>query len=387
MKNFTEATPLWAEIDLSAIGHNVTELRRLTGPRVRMLAPVKANAYGHGLERVAAKAIDSGVEMLGVARYNEGIALRQAGIDAPILIFGYTSPKAAQLLCQYELTPTIFSGNAAEAFSAAAKQSGKVLKAHLKIDTGMGRIGVVASSFKSVSAGNGNSQIAEIERLAALSGLRMEGIYTHFACADSADKSSARRQFERFTDILTQLSRRGVEFPIRHAANSAALIDMPETHLDMVRPGIALYGLRPSDAVDLSRVDLKPAMSIKARIGQVKPVPAGFKVSYGSTWRASQPTVIATVPIGYADGFSRALSSRGHMLVAGRRAPIVGRVCMDLTMLDVGHIPNVSPEAEVVIMGKQGRESISADEIAALLNTINYEIVSTILSRVPRLYV
>jgi len=388
MKGIPEATPVWAEIDLAAIGHNISELRRLIGPRVRMLAPVKANAYGHGLAQVADKAIACGVEMLGVARYTEGIELRRAGIDAPILIFGYTSPGAAADLLEYELTPTLFSLETAQAFSASALRAGKVLKAHLKIDTGMGRVGIVHTNLgvRDSSGNDDNRDIEEIERMAALSGLRIEGIYTHFACADSIDKASAAQQFQRFMDILDRLSGKGIDFPIRHAANSAALIDMPETHLDMVRPGIALYGLAPSGEVDLSRLELKPAMSIKARIGHVKTVPAGFTVSYGSTWRAPHATVIATVPIGYADGFSRALSGRGHMLVAGRRAPIVGRVCMDLTMLDVGHIPEAEPETEVVILGRQGPESIAADEIAGLLGTINYEIVSAMLSRVPRFF-
>jgi alanine racemase len=252
----------------------------------------------------------------------------------------------------------------------------------------MGRIGVVPHILQGEDRTNieSDDEIDIIQQIIRLPGISVQGIYTHFACADSADKSSAEKQFEHFQAILKGLKARGIHIALRHASNSAALIDMPHTHLDMVRPGIAIYGLNPSDLVDTTSLDLRPAMTIKARIGQIKPVPAGFTVSYGSTWRAPASTVVATVPVGYADGYSRLLSSRGWMLVNGRRAPVIGRVCMDLTMLDVGHIPDVRPETEVVILGRQGNETITADEIAKELHTINYEVVSTLMSRVSRVY-
>jgi alanine racemase len=231
-----------------------------------------------------------------------------------------------------------------------------------------------------------NEAVEEVIQIKRLPGLHLEGVFTHFASSDSADKSYADEQFKRFTTFLDELKRAGIEFDVRHAANSGAIIDMPQTHLDMVRAGISLYGLHPSDEVDRNAVDLKPAMRIKARIVHLKAVPAGFAVSYGMTHRTTRSTVIATVPIGYADGYSRLLSNRGSMLVNGRRAPIVGRVCMDLTMIDVGHISGAALEDEVVILGRQGDEEISADEIAGLLNTINYEVVSSITARVPRIY-
>lgn len=380
---------VWAEIDLAAISHNLRELRRQADPKVRMLAAVKANAYGHGIIPVAKQAVSDGVDMLGVARYEEGIALRKSGVDAPILIFGYTSPITSEAIFAYDLIPTVFSHSAAEAFSSAAAQARRKLKIHIKIDTGMGRIGLLPAHFRHDNGGDalGMPDVEEIGAIVRLKGLEPEGIYTHFACADSADKTNANDQFDRFQDLLARLSQHGIEFPIRHAANSAAVIDMPHTHLDMIRPGISVYGLYPSEEVKKERISLKPAMTLKAKIGQFKHVPAGFNVSYGSTHTTSAPTAIATVPIGYADGFSRQLSSKGYMLVGGQRAPVIGRVCMDLTMLDVGHIPQACPEAEVVVLGSQDDEAITADEMAAWLGTINYEVVATVMNRVPRIYI
>ncbi|QTA81165.1 Alanine racemase [Desulfonema limicola] len=377
MQNKLPSKNIWSEINLGAIAHNINELRSLLDPKVKMLTAVKANAYGHGMTAVAETALKCGADMLGVARYDEGIDLRRAGITAPVLVFGYTSPDAAEDIIKYKLTPTIFSFETARRFASAAQKSGKKIKIHIKIDTGMGRIGIIQ-----VPAPDN-----EIKQIVRLSGLEPEGIYTHFACADSRDKNHAGIQFKRFTDLLDRLSASGIEFPIRHAANSAALIDMPETHLDMVRPGIALYGLYPSHEVDCSQVNLKPAMTLKAKIGQIKEVPAGFTVSYGSTYTTTCPGRIATIPAGYADGFRRSLSSRGSMLVCGQRAPVIGRVCMDMTMLDISHIENARPESEVVIIGRQGSEVITADEMANMLDTINYEVVSCIMSRVPRFYV
>ncbi len=377
-----ESHPLRAEIYLGAIDHNLKALQKLTGPSVRMLAAVKANAYGHGLVPVARQAVESGVHMLGVARIREGIALRESGIAAPLLLFGYTSPESIRDLLRYGLTPTVFSFATAEALSAGAVAGGGRLPVHIKVDTGMGRIGLLPACWQP----GAGAAVPEIERIVRLPGLIPEGIYTHFAAADSRDKTSARRQFERFMAVLAELSDRGITFPLRHAANSGAVIDMPETHLDMVRPGISVYGLYPSNEVDRSRIDLVPAMALKARIAQVKQVPAGFAVSYGSTYITPAPTVLATVPVGYADGYRRALSSRGVMLVGGRRVPVVGRVCMDLTMLDIGEVPGIQAGDEAVILGAQGKDAITADEIAEWLGTINYEVVSTVMARVPRAY-
>jgi alanine racemase len=251
----------------------------------------------------------------------------------------------------------------------------------------MGRLGLLPQNFQSNNPAKINPDtIAETLAVADLDGLELEGIFTHFASADSADKTYAEYQLELFLNYLKRLQKAGLEPPLRHAANSGAVIDMPRSHLDLVRPGIAIYGLYPSDEVHRQRISLKPAMALKSQIIQLKKVPAGFNVSYGSTYTTRQPTTIATVPIGYADGLNRLLSSRGAMLVGGQRVPIVGRVCMDLTMLDVGDVKNVRAADEVVVFGQQGNEILTVDEMAAELNTINYEIVTGISARVPRVY-
>jgi len=378
---------LKAEIDLKAIAHNVKELRRITHPKTRLMAVVKANGYGHGVVEVAQCALQNGAAALGVARIEEGIQIRKDGIRAPILIFGYTPAQLAADLLKFDLTQTICTFASAQAFSQTAASLRKKLKVHLKIDSGMGRLGLLPQDFKSDNPAAINADaIQETITIASLPGLELEGIFTHFATADSANKSYADKQIRIFTNYLKQLQRAGLNPPVRHAANSAALIDMPQSHLDMVRPGIALYGLYPSDEVKKKTVDLKPAMALKTSVVHLKKVPAGFYVSYGITHKTPKPTTIATVPVGYADGLNRLLSSRGQMLVHGRRVPIIGRICMDLTMLDVGDIENVKVGDEVVIFGQQGNETLTVDEMAAALNTINYEIVSTITARVPRVY-
>ena len=375
-----------AEINLSAIDHNIKEIRRIIAPGVMILAAVKANAYGHGALRVARQALDSGVNMLGVARINEGIELRKGGITAPILILGNTPPEFAHELMAYNLTCAVSSCETAQGYAAAAGLANGKIRVHLKIDTGMGRNGFLSDGFRAFVKGDDTGTLGEIKAVCRLTGLEVEGIFSHFAISDAADKTSANRQFDVFSDLLGQIENAGIDIPIRHMANSAATIDMPETHLDMVRPGIAVYGLAPSSEVQLDRIDLKPAMAIKATIAHLKDVGAGFNVSYGSTHTTSAPTRIAVVPVGYADGYNRRLSSKGRMLVRGVSAPILGRICMDLTMIDVGHIPDVALGDEVVVLGCQGTETLSADEIAADLITINYEVVSGITARVPRVY-
>ncbi|MEJ2475676.1 MAG: alanine racemase, partial [Desulfobacterales bacterium] len=307
---------------------------------------------------------------------------------APVLIFGFTPPSDVEALVRHDLIQTVYALETARAYSERIGKSGGRLKVHLKVDTGMGRLGILPDSRRYVEPGMAVSDhaVREVLAIAALNELALEGIFTHFASSDSADKGFAEQQFDRFMAFLDQLKHAGIEFEVRHAANSGAIIDMPHTHLDMVRAGVSLYGLYPSDEVDKSRIDLTPVMTLKARIVHLKKVPAGFPVSYGMTHRTPSPTVIATVPVGYADGFNRRLSNRGHLLVRGHKAPIVGRVCMDLTMIDVGHIPGVALEDEVVILGRQANAAITADDLAGLLGTINYEITSAITARVPRVF-
>jgi alanine racemase len=388
LNNAANGHSIWAEIDLQAIAHNVRELRRLTRPEARLMAAVKGNAYGHGAVEVARTAIAHGADALGVARFEEAVELRQAGLDAPILIFGYTPPSLAPRIIDYRLTQTVYALDTARALSAAAQRLGQPLTVHLKVDTGMGRLGLLPDSgrFSSSDIPAPGRAVKEVLQIHHLPGLKLEGIFTHFASVDSADKAFAHQQLGRFTRFLAELEKGGIDGLIRHAANSAAVIDLPGSHLDMVRPGIALYGLYPFDEVCRDRIHLIPAMTLKTRIIHLKKVAAGFKISYGSTYTTPAPTTIATVPVGYADGYSRLLSSRGQMLVRGQRAPIVGRVCMDLTMLDVGHIADVHLGDEVVAFGRQGQALLPADEVAAHIDTINYEIVAGLTARVARIY-
>jgi alanine racemase len=368
--------PVWAEIDLDALAGNISEARRLTSPTAKIMAVVKANGYGHGAVEVSRTVLAGGADWLGVARLDEGLTLREAGIGAPILILGYLPPEQSADLVRSSLSQAVYTSDMALALAAAASAEGTRAKVHLKIDTGMGRIGWVA----------GPGAVREILILARNRHLEIEGIFTHFASADLADKGYTKEQLAKFTGLIEELRRNGLEIPIKHAANSAALMEMPETHLDMVRAGIILYGLYPSEEVDRSRIKLRPVMSLKAKVAFVKKVPAGFKVSYGCTYTTENETVIATLPLGYADGYSRLLSSKGCALLHGRLAPVVGRVCMDQIMVDVGHIPGIAAGDEAVLIGRQGDQEITADEIAGLLGTINYEVVCMVSHRVPRVY-
>ncbi|MHB8170611.1 MAG: alanine racemase [Thermincolia bacterium] len=369
--------PVWAEINLRAIAHNVRELRRVTSPGAKVMAVVKANGYGHGDVEVARVALASGAERLGVAILSEGIKLRKAGFGVPILIFGYTPVELAADGVKNNLTQTVWSWEMAEAVSWAAVQQRKTARIHIKVDTGMGRIGYIP----------GEAAVAQILKIAKLPNLVMEGIFSHLATADSRNKSFAEVQFKRFQDIVNRLRNKGLEIPIKHLANSAATIELLQTHLDMVRPGISIYGFYPSDEVERNIVNLKPALSLKAHAAYVKDVPAGTPISYGCTHIIDKTTRIMTIPLGYADGYTRLLSSKGEVLVHGQRAPIVGRVCMDQCMADIGHIPDVKVGDEVVLIGRQGEQEITGDEVAAKIGTINYEVICMIGSRVPRMYI
>lgn len=385
----THSHLVWAEIDLNAIAHNVRQLRRVTRSEARLMVAVKANAYGHGVIPVARRALESGADALGVARLPEALDLRDAGIRAPILIFGYTPPAQIETVLRNDLIQTVYDLETARAYDETARRCQGRLRAHLKVDTGMGRLGILPQDRRHLPEGMPTTAdaVGEVRAMAALPNLALDGIFTHFASADSADKTYAEFQFDNFQAFLDALQQAGLNFEMRHAANSGAIIDMPHTHLDMVRAGISFYGLYPSAEVDRRRIDLKPVLSLKARIIHLKHVPAGTPISYGMTYTTAAPTVIATVPIGYADGFRRRLSNCGQMLVRGRRAPIVGRVCMDLTMLDVGHIEAVALEDEVVAIGSQGSEEIAAEELADLLDTINYEVTASLTGRIPRVFV
>lgn len=380
-------TPLTvAEIDLSAIAHNMNEFKRLVLPGVKIMPAVKADGYGHGAIEVSKTALENGADAFSVARIEEGIALRKSGIDVPVLVLGYASPDNTLDMIEYDLAVSVSQVDIAKRISDIAKNKGKKVKIHFKIDSGMGRIGLLTENGQPGCPGIKNNGVNDIIEISKMAGIDFEGVYTHFARADYKDKEYTKKQFDIFKGFTDQLKKAGLEIPVIHAANSAAAIEMPETHLDMIRPGISFYGLYPSEDVDKKLIDLKPAMQLKTKIISLKKVPKGFKVSYGSTHITEKETTIAVVAIGYADGFSRHFSSNGFMLVHGKRAPIVGRICMDLTMIDVGLIPDICLEDEVVVFGSQKDAFISADELAKNAKTINYEIVSAITSRVPRIY-
>ncbi|MBO8128669.1 MAG: alanine racemase [Peptococcaceae bacterium] len=373
----SSSVPIYAKIDVAALKHNLSEVRRLVGKDTEIMAIVKANAYGHGLVEVARVMLDNGASRLGVARAGEAIRLRKAGITAPILILGYTPPAQYEDVLTYDLTQTIYDVELARMLSDIAGKLGKKARVHLKIDTGMGRLGFL----------DGPSVMRDIIEVALLPNLELEGMFTHFASADIKDKSYTQQQFSRFIELACTLGRDGIDIPLLHAANSAAIIDMPETHLNLVRPGIMLYGLYPSPEVEKHRVDLKPAMTLKAQVSFVKKVPAGTSVSYGCTYTTPKETILATVPAGYGDGYSRLLSNQGEVLIHGRRAPVVGRVCMDQLVVNVGHITDVAIGDEVVLYGRQGDAVLPVEELADKIGTINYEVVTAVSARVPRVYV
>jgi len=366
--------PTWAEIDLGATAHNVRRIRQIVGPRVAVMAVVKAEAYGHGALEVARTALMSGATWLGVAALNEATPLRQAGISAPVLVLGWSPGWLARQAIDNDIACATFDLDTVGEFSRAAQELGRKARIHVKIDTGMGRLGFMP-----------DEAIGAIQRMAAMEGLSIEGIFTHFARADEADPAYTYRQIDCFKQVLRDLETRGIAIPIRHAANSPGILRFPESHFDMVRLGIAMHGLDPSDAAPLP-ADFRPVMTLKTMVAQVKRLPPGSPVSYGGTYVTQAHEQIAVLPIGYADGFRRKPRDWGEVLVRGRRAPIAGRVCMDQTMIHVTHIPGVAPGDEVVLIGAQGDERMRAEDVALKLGTNNYEVVSMLMARVPRVY-
>ncbi len=361
----------WAEIDLDALQANVRALKAWVGPRVELIAVVKANAYGHGAVPVARAALAAGATRLAVHRLEEGIALRQAGITAPVLLLGYVPLAAAALVARYRLTPTVITLEFAETLAACAEAPCPV---HVKVDTGMGRYGLLPEEV-----------LDFIRALRRITGVTVEGIYTHFATADEADPAFMHRQFEIFQTILDRLQKAGICPPLKHACNSAALLRFSAAHLDAVRPGIALYGMCPSEAWPMP-VRLQPVLTLKSRVTRVRVLSPGSSIGYGRTFIARRPTRVALVPVGYGDGYHRSLSNQGWVLVRGCRAPVVGRVSMDQIVVDVTHIPGVQLEEEVVLIGAQGEEAITAEEVARWAGTINYEVTTALLPRVARIY-
>jgi alanine racemase len=362
--------PTVVAISLPALRHNLRQVMRRVGT-VPIMAVVKANAYGHGVVPVARTLLTAGASQLGVATVAEGQELRHAGITAPTMVMGGIFPGDMPLLQDLNLTPVLPSRDAILMAARLVTSGSAPLPVHLKVDTGMSRLGLTREEFLDLLRSNWPPT------------LRLEGLMSHLASADAHDGASAETQLARFRELLDAAKSAGLAVPAAHIANSAAILRFPASHFDLVRPGLMLYGYAngPSTAPDL-----RPALSWKTRIVQVKHVGAGQPVSYGGTFVTSRPSTLAILPVGYADGYSRALSNRGHVLVGGRAAPIVGRVCMDLTVVDVSDLPEVHPGDEAVLLGKQGTAAITADDVAAWQDTISYEVLCQISPRLPRVY-
>ncbi|MDI6752306.1 MAG: alanine racemase [bacterium] len=355
----------WAEVNLSFLRHNFSQIKRLVEP-ARVMAVVKADAYGHGADTVSQALVSAGVDMLGVVSVSEGIQLRDKGIKIPILILGSFIEKEVKKFVAYQLTPTIFTKEHLSFFSSLNAEIG----VHIKVDTGMGRLGVMVDEaeefiFEVINAKN----------------IRIEGIFSHFASANLKDKGYAKEQFLRFSSLCSSLKEKGIDLGLRHIANSSAILDLPETYLDMTRPGLLLYGLWPSDDVRRA-IEIKPVLAFKTRIVAIKNLPLGWRISYGTTTTTKEMRV-AILPVGYSHGYPRLLSNKGYVSIRGKKAPIIGVVCMDMLIVDLSSIPETSISDEVTLFG----ESISVNEIALLAETINYEIITRISPRIERIYI
>ena len=375
-ENFTRRA-LWAQINLDAAAHNMRVIRKHVGPDVRIAAVVKANAYGHGAVELARVFADNGADCFAVSSLDEGVELRRyAGITKDIFILGHTDGRRTEEFLAYHIEPAVFNLKNAEYYSEEASRLGQTLQVHIAIDTGMSRVGFLPSE----------ETIEAIKKIASLPRIEIRGIFTHFAASDEKDKTSALKQFDKFKTFTDGLEAEGITFEIRHCSNSAAIIDMPQVNLDMVRLGIAMYGMYPSEEVDKSRVKLTPAIQLKSHITMVKEIEAGEKISYGGTYTTTKKTKVATVSVGYGDGYPRALSSKGYVLIDGKRADIVGRVCMDQMMVDVTDIDNVKRGDVVTLIGHDKDGYISIEEISELAGTFNYEFVCDLGKRIPRNY-
>lgn len=363
---------VYAKIDLDAIADNIDQIQKVIGKNVGIMAVIKANAYGHGAPQVA-RALQDKVFGFCVATAEEALALRDAGIENPILILGYIFPSVSEALIMENISMTVFDFESALSLSEIAVRLHKKVKVHIKLDTGMSRIGLMPTS----------ESVDIVQKIAALPGIEIVGLFSHFARADEADKTSAKEQLRKFIEFSDALEAAGVTIPYHHICNSAGITEMPDARFNLVRCGIATYGLYPSEEVDKTLVKLKPAMSLYAKVTYVKTVPAGTPVSYGGTFVTVRPTTIATVSIGYADGYPRSLSGKGYVIIRGQKAPVLGRVCMDQCMVDVTGIPDVARGDVVTLMG----QGIPTQTVAELSERLHYELICDIGVRVPRVYV
>ncbi|MBU1062171.1 MAG: alanine racemase [Candidatus Omnitrophica bacterium] len=366
--------PTFAEIDLGAIRYNLRKIKQIIRKDTKVMGVVKADAYGHGMREVSKAIVKEGVDYLGVASLDEAKELREGGIESKIIVLGTILPEEIEGVLRYNVIQTVSDLNIARRLSELGQARNKLIKAHIKIDTGMGRIG-----FWHEEA------VGFVKRINGLKNIVIEGIFTHFPSAEE-NSSFTHRQLKDFRTLIEKLRSCNIDIPLKHISNSIALVDFEDSHMNMVRPGLIMYGLYPRGGLR-SELGLKPALKLKTKAVYVKPIAKGRSISYGRTFITEKDTKIATIPVGYGDGYSRYLSNRAHVLIKGKRAPIVGKVCMDMSMVDVGHIKNVRSGDDVVLIGTQGKEIITVEELAKLTNTIPYEVVCNIGRRVPRVYI
>ena len=374
MEEEREYRRVYAKVDLDAIKWNVSKVRETVGSDVMIMAIIKADGYGHGALPIAHALNEIGVDRFGVAFAEEGMMLRRGGIKNPILILGYSHESQYGTILDYDLTPAVYTYETAKGLSETGKKAGKTVPIHIKLETGMNRIGFLPCE----------ESIKEIEKISKLPNLYLEGVFTHMAKADETDKKTARKQMDTYRGFVNKLEERGIVFPVKHVANSASILELADFKLDMVRSGIITYGLYPSDEVTLEGTGFKPAMEWKTHIVNLKEVQAGEGVSYGHIFVADEPRKIATLPVGYADGYPRRLSNKGRVLIHGQYAPIVGRVCMDQMMVDVTEIEGAKLLDVVTLMGEEEGKRISAEELGEKAGSFNYELVCGISKRVPR---
>ena len=376
MALFRNLRPVWAEIDLDKLAHNMREIRRVSKSE-HIIAVVKADGYGHGAVDVAPVLLQNGADILAVAVVTEAVELRRSGIECPIIVLGFTPPSLINDLLTYDIEQAVYSYELAKELSKAAQKENKTAKIHIVVDTGMARIGYLPN----------DDSAEEICNICKLPNLSAVGMFSHFSSADEKDKTYTYMQMKKYNDFCEKLKAKNVNIKMRHTANSAAIIDLPETHFEAVRPGIIIYGYYPSEEVNRESIDLKPVMTLKANVVHIKTLPAGECVGYGRRHKTERESVIATLPVGYADGYTRLLFQKAKVIINGKFAPVIGSICMDQCMVDVTGIEGVNLGDEVILIGEDENNKFTADIVAGLIGTISYEVVCMISKRVPRVYI
>ena len=372
--------PAWVEVNLSNLDYNIKNIRAKIGDR-DMIGVIKADAYGHGSVKVAEVLRENGVKIFAIATLQEAITLREAGAREEIIMLGLTPDMYADTIVNYDITPVVCDAANAAAIDAAAAAAGKTVRGLIAVDTGMGRIGYLPDDA------NIDAAVEDVKKIAALKNFKIRGLFSHMSTADAFDKTYSHEQEAKYNKFYDALTAAGVEIPWKTLANSASIMELPTVHFDACRPGIILYGCYPSDEVDMNQLSIKPVMSVKANIVHLKDVPAGFSVGYGRRYISEKPSKIATLALGYADGYPRPYSQFAKVIVNGVMAPVAGNICMDQCMVDVTDVPDVKVGDEVIIMGTDGKNTILADDIAKATGTINYEICCAFGQRLPKVYV